>query len=85
MFTERNYSKNNPIGLSGVNDQGLPLGFQDLTRMIYYRTHGSLLQKTAPSQIVYNRMMLSGDVLMSHLERRFDLYPAPGAGRALYF
>ena len=28
MFTQRNYSMNNPVGATAYNDQGLPLGFQ---------------------------------------------------------
>jgi hypothetical protein len=47
MFTQRNYSKNNPEGATGYNDRDLPLGFTT--------GHGvSFLQFSGPDEITYD-------------------------------
>lgn len=47
MFTQRNYSENNPEGAIGYNDEDLPLGFA--------QDHGvSFLQFGGPSEIQYD-------------------------------
>ena len=54
MFTERNYSKNNPSNISGINDQGLPLGFPGIYHNEFLSNPWGLLQRTPPSQIKYD-------------------------------
>jgi hypothetical protein len=47
MFTQRNYSKNNPEGAIGYNDKDLPLGFSGSTGVAF-------LQFGGPSEITYD-------------------------------
>ena len=54
MFTERNYSRNNPTGASGYNDRDLPLGFPDFTENMFATSHWGLIQRNAPSEITYD-------------------------------
>lgn len=54
MFTERNYSRNNPIGASGYNEQSLPLGFPDFTENMFPTSHWALIQRNAPTEITYD-------------------------------
>jgi hypothetical protein len=46
MFTERNYSKNNPVGATGYNQENQPLGFNGASIIFF--------QQGAPSEITYN-------------------------------
>lgn len=54
MFTERNYSRNNPPGASGYNNQNLPLGFPGFTPNLLPTSHWGVFQRNAPSDITYN-------------------------------
>lgn len=54
MFTERNYSKNNPVGASGYNDSNLPLGFPDFPENMFPTADWSLIQDNIPLEITYD-------------------------------
>jgi hypothetical protein len=52
MFTERNYSINNPLGATAYNDQGLPLGFGGSKMFPVY--NWGIFTGVLPSEIFYS-------------------------------
>ena len=54
MFTERNFSNNNPVGASGYNAEDLPLGFPGFADFMFPSSHWGLFVRYAPTEITYD-------------------------------